>query len=95
MDVKGFYFLVLITIKCSISYGYEVPIEEQWAQCSLDYEKYSWPLKDALIGYLRNVSSDSSLKLTGDCKKSLRTYANGIAARYQWAFQSKFVLQIR
>ena len=83
-------FLVLISIKGVICNGSEVPIEEQWAQCSLDYEKYSWPLKDTLVQLLRNVSSDPSIKLSAHCKNSLKSFADGIIDRSQWAFQRKF-----
>ena len=85
-------YLVLISTGILIGHGISPPIEEQWAQCSLDYEKYSWPLKDTLIELLRNVSSDTTIKLTSECREGLEIWSGGIINRSMWAYQRKLKL---
>lgn len=87
--MKVFLFLVLFSIQNSVSYG-EVSIEEQWAQCSLDYEKYSWPLKNTLVDLLNNITRDTSIRIRDECNSSLKMFAEGINDRSQWAYQCKF-----
>lgn len=58
------------------------------------FDSYSWPIKNNVISFLNNVTSNSnqlSKDLTPSCVTSLKSFSDGLQSRKVWAHKSEFI----